>query len=113
MTLHEYLMYITCYLATAPCSIAMSSGMDIVKYFSLVWFHAVSLYFDVYKFVFSIYVGKTCGKVHVLGEELEDNKFDLVMQFSANNLDKKDFFGKVGGYNASLFTLYAVLHGHT
>lgn len=39
-----------------------------------------------------------CGKIHVQGEEIEDNKFDLFIQLSANNLDKKDFFGKSDPY---------------
>ena len=35
------------------------------------------------------------GKVHIQGEEVADNKFDIFLQLAASNLDKKDFFGKV------------------
>ena len=43
------------------------------------------------------YAGKhgNFGKVHIQGEEVADNKFDIFLQLAANNLDKKDFFGKV------------------
>lgn len=35
------------------------------------------------------------GKVHITGEEVASSKFEISMQLAANNLDKKDFFGKV------------------
>ena len=38
---------------------------------------------------------RSCGFVHVTGEEVEDSKYDVVMQLYARKLDKKDFFGKV------------------
>ena len=38
----------------------------------------------------------SCGKIHLMAEELQDNKFDVHIQLSASKLDKKDFFGKVG-----------------
>ena len=37
----------------------------------------------------------SCGKIHLMAEELQDNKFDVHVQLSASKLDKKDFFGKV------------------
>ena len=45
----------------------------------------------------TLYAGKhgNFGKVHIQGEEVADNKFDIFLQLAANNLDKKDFFGKV------------------
>ena len=47
--------------------------------------------------VLYVYAGKhgNFGKVHIQGEEVADNKFDISLQLAASNLDKKDFFGKV------------------
>lgn len=42
------------------------------------------------------------GKVHIQGEEVADNKFDIFLQLAASNLDKKDFFGKVCVMNSTL-----------
>jgi len=38
---------------------------------------------------------QSCGYVHINGEEVEESKFDIIMQMYAKKLDKKDFFGKV------------------
>ena len=38
---------------------------------------------------------KTRGKVHVTPEEVEESKIDIEFIVHGNNLDKKDFFGKV------------------
>lgn len=40
----------------------------------------------------------SCGKIHLMAEELQDNKFDVHIQLSASKLDKKDFFGKSDPY---------------
>ena len=53
-------------------------------------------------FKFLIYLiliaSRTCGFVHVIGEEVEDSKYDVTMELYAKKLDKKDFFGKVRCY---------------
>ena len=48
------------------------------------------------------YVFNTCtgkpggrGKIHLMAEELQDNKFDIYFELSASKLEKKDLFGKV------------------
>ena len=38
------------------------------------------------------------GKIHILSEELSSNKEEVTFTFSAQNLDKKDFFGKSDPY---------------
>ena len=38
---------------------------------------------------------RSCGFVHITGEEVEESKFDITMQMYGKKLDKKDFFGKV------------------
>ena len=38
---------------------------------------------------------RSCGFVHVTGEEVEDSKYDVTVKLCARKLDKKDFFGKV------------------
>ena len=38
---------------------------------------------------------QSCGYVHINGEEVEESKFDIIMQMYAKKLNKKDFFGKV------------------
>ena len=52
-------------------------------------------------YVYTLFAGKhgNFGKVHIQGEEVADNKFDIFLQLAASNLDKKDFFGKVGVVN--------------
>lgn len=35
------------------------------------------------------------GKIHLMAEELQDNKFDIHFELSASKLEKKDLFGKV------------------
>lgn len=44
-----------------------------------------------------MYTGKPGGrgKIHLMAEELQDNKFDIYFELSASKLEKKDFFGKV------------------
>lgn len=35
------------------------------------------------------------GKIHLMAEELQDNKFDIHFELAASKLEKKDLFGKV------------------
>ena len=35
------------------------------------------------------------GMIHLIAEELQDNKFDIHFELSASKLEKKDLFGKV------------------
>ena len=42
-----------------------------------------------------IIVGEPRGNIAITAEEVADSKFDISMQLSGSNLDKKDFFGKV------------------
>ena len=53
----------------------------------------------VYSFKFWYLGNSNCGSVHVIGEEVEESKYDVTMQLYARKLDKKDFFGKVAIYN--------------
>ena len=39
--------------------------------------------------------GKPRGDIIIAAEEVADTKFEITLQLSATNLDKKDFFGKV------------------
>lgn len=41
--------------------------------------------------------GTPRGQIYMTAEEMQDSKFNIQLQFSASNLDKKDFFGKVSG----------------
>ena len=58
------------------------------------------------------FVGKkgNHGKINVQGEEIGDNKFDIFIQLSANNLDKKDFFGKVWNHSTEPCLTWTLLH---
>ena len=40
-------------------------------------------------------IGQPRGNIAITAEEVADSKFDITMQLSGSNLDKKDFFGKV------------------
>ena len=45
-----------------------------------------------------MHAGAPRGKIRLQTEEVADSKFSIVLQLSANKLDKKDFFGKVSEY---------------
>lgn len=58
-------------------------------------------------FSYTTCLGQPRGNIAITAEEVSDSKFDIKMQLSGSNLDKKDFFGKVT--HPSLFvSLYII-----
>ena len=50
---------------------------------------------NLFLFFVQLLPGKPRGDIIIAAEEVADTKFEITLQLSATNLDKKDFFGKV------------------
>ena len=48
------------------------------------------------------------GFLHIVGEEVEESKFDINMKMYAKKLDKKDFFGKVTD-NVQILKMFTII----
>ena len=76
--------------------------MHICHYSYSYVFVFVILYYSYLKYyTFYIAYNKSCGVVHIIGEEVQDSRYMIAMKLSCTHLDKKDFFGKVASYIAS------------
>ena len=52
-------------------------------------------YCSVHVVTFYVDYRKSCGEVHIIGEEVKDCRFMVTMKLSCTGLNKKNVFGKV------------------
>ena len=73
--------------------------------------HVYSLYMNLPTLLPS--PGASRGEIVIVAEEVQDSKYNIVMQLSASHLDKKDFFGKVEcleyDWRRNMYTVYGNL----